>query len=317
MRFQFSADDVPERDRFAVWADGVRANTGTRRQPSPDASGPFSARTLIQSSGPLVYVKVEADPHVILRGPAEIARMHQETYWIYREFSAASWCNYAGRESIAHAGDLIIADFGMPFEAKAKSGFKYESWLLPKALLEPHLPHAARTPMQRTLHRDGVGGLAVTYLETLTRNWDDIPEATMGQVADTLARLLAIAGGAVAEAYPGAVGTARLEEAKRYINRHLALPELTPGAVAAALRVSVRTVHLLFEPAGTTFARYVLRRRLEESRAALLCQPGRPVTDIAFAWGFNSLSSFYRAFQAAFGMSPGDLRASAVAARHP
>jgi AraC-like DNA-binding protein len=34
----------------------------------------------------------------------------------------------------------------------------------------------------------------------------------------------------------------------------------------------------------------------------------RSVTDIAFAWGFNSLVTFYRAFQQAFGAAPGELR---------
>ena len=59
----------------------------------------------------------------------------------------------------------------------------------------------------------------------------------------------------------------------------------------------------MFEPTGTTFGRYVLRRRLEECRAALIANPARSVTDIAFGWGFSSLASFYRAFQAAFGMA--------------
>jgi len=72
--------------------------------------------------------------------------------------------------------------------------------------------------------------------------------------------------------------------------------------------IAVRTLHLLFEPSGSSFGRYVLRRRLDECRAALLADPSRPVTDIAFAWGFNSLSHFYQAFHAAFGTAPGDIR---------
>jgi AraC-like DNA-binding protein len=112
----------------------------------------------------------------------------------------------------------------------------------------------------------------------------------------------------VVGAQPDAVRAGRLTQAKRYIDRHLANPDLSPASVAAALGISVRTLHLLFEPSGSSFARYVLRRRLDECRAALLASPTRPVTDIAFAWGFNNLSSFYRAFQAAFATSPGDLR---------
>jgi AraC-like DNA-binding protein len=131
----------------------------------------------------------------------------------------------------------------------------------------------------------------------------------MGSVADTLARLIGIACGAVAAEQSDAVRAGRLVEAKRYIDRHLADPDLLPASVAASLGISVRTLHALFEPTGTSFARYVLRRRLEECRTALLGNPRRAVTDIAFAWGFSSLSGFYRAFHAAFGMSPGDLRA--------
>ena len=80
--------------------------------------------------------------------------------------------------------------------------------------------------------------------------------------------------------------------------------------MAAALGISVRTLHLAFEPTGVSFARHVLHRRLEECRAALLADRTRPVIDIAFAWGFSGLSSFYRAFQTAFDLSPGELRAT-------
>jgi transcriptional regulator GlxA family with amidase domain len=57
----------------------------------------------------------------------------------------------------------------------------------------------------------------------------------------------------------------------------------------------------------------VRQTRLKECRAALIADPTRSVTDIAFAWGFGSMPSFYRAFQGAFGLSPGDARELALA----
>jgi transcriptional regulator GlxA family with amidase domain len=57
----------------------------------------------------------------------------------------------------------------------------------------------------------------------------------------------------------------------------------------------------------------VRRRRLEECRAALIADPTRAVIDVAFAWGFGSMPSFYRAFQGAFGLSPGEAREQALA----
>ena len=105
----------------------------------------------------------------------------------------------------------------------------------------------------------------------------------------------------------------RLAAARRHVERHLVDPALGPTQTAAALWISVRQLHLLFEPAGESFSRYVLRRRLEACRAALAspAEAGRSVVDIAYGWGFDSLSTFYRAFREAFGVAPGDLRIAA------
>jgi AraC-like DNA-binding protein len=157
--------------------------------------------------------------------------------------------------------------------------------IVPKSMLEPRLPARGRPVAVMLSGRSGVEALAASYFDALTRNWDNIPETAMGAVTDTLARLIGIACGAAAGAPPDAVRASRLVEAKRYIDRHLVDPDLSPASAAAALGISVRAVHLLFEPTGTGFARHVLHRRLEECRAALLRDATRPVTDIAFALG--------------------------------
>jgi len=135
-------------------------------------------------------------------------------------------------------------------------------------------------------------------------------------VLQNLSGLMALACGASEEGrWSGqdALRTARLEAAKRYIEQHLAKPDLVPGTAAAALGISLRNLHLLFEPTGTTFAQYVTQRRLLECRAALSSPNSvrRSVADIAFGWGFNSLATFYRAFERAFGIRPTALRAIA------
>jgi AraC-like DNA-binding protein len=213
------------------------------------------------------------------------------------------------------AGDILVADADALFEARPVDRYADESWLLPKTVLDPHLPACGLRGVTRLSGRSGAEALAAGYLDAMTRHWDDIPEAAIGPIAETLARLIGIACGAAATEQPDAVRAGRLVEAKRHIDRHLGDPDLSPTSVAAALGIGVRTLHLLFEPTGTSFARHVLRRRLEECRTALLSCPTRAVTDIAFGWGFSNLSTFYRAFQAAFGMRPGDLRAAARGAQ--
>jgi AraC family transcriptional activator of tynA and feaB len=77
--------------------------------------------------------------------------------------------------------------------------------------------------------------------------------------------------------------------------------------------MSVRKLHMLFGASGRTFGEWLLDKRLEEARR-LLAGPataGRPIADIALAAGFGDLSSFYRAFRARWGATPGEFRAGA------
>jgi len=131
-----------------------------------------------------------------------------------------------------------------------------------------------------------------------------------------LCGLVALACGASDEGRSSArdsLRTARLEAAKRYIDQHLAEPGLRPAGAAAALGISLRQLHTLFEPTGTSFARYVTQRRLQQCRSALASRTvARSVADIAFGWGFNSLATFYRAFEREFGLPPTAVRAGSM-----
>ena len=310
MRVQITTDDVPEGDRFALWSAAVFSTLAISAQPIPDATGPFRARFSARSRGSLLNCRFNSDGFHATRQSREIAHRQWDSYRIYREASAGVAFKIGGQEMLSMTGDILVADADALFEAHPIERYADESWLLPKAVLDPHLRARGLRDVTRLSGRSGVAALAAGYLDALTRHWDDIPEAAMNTVADTLARLIGIACGAAAE-QPDAMRAGRLTQAKRHIDRHLADPDLSPTSVAAALGIGVRTLHLLFEPTGVSFTRHVLRRRLEECRTALLSCPTRPVTDIAFGWGFSNLSTFYRAFQATFGMRPGDLRAAA------
>ena len=133
-------------------------------------------------------------------------------------------------------------------------------------------------------------------------------------IADNVSRLVAVALGIAPERHGqgrDALRNAKFARVLRYIDSHLAEPGLmTPAAVAAKLGMSVRSLHLLFEHRGASFGQWVKRRRIEEIKS-LLANPSaanRSIAEIAFAWGFDDLSTFYRAFQSIYGVKPGDVR---------
>ncbi len=311
VKLQLSTDGLPARARFPLWAETMHSEFGLQAQPLSDAARPFQAGFSSRSGGPLLHFSVHADAHRITRPARGNARSPRDGYRIYREASAGAWFRLVTVEGTTQPGDLVIYQADLPFETQPRENYRHEITFVPKRLLEPHLPAAGRPLGMMLSGRSGVQALAGGYLDALVRNWDSMSAATMGAAADTLCRLIGIACGAAAAEQPDAVHAGWLTQARRHIDGHLADPDLSPASVAAALGSAPRTLHLAFEPSGSSFARHVLRRRLEACRTALLADRARPVTDIALGWGFGNLSTFYRAFQAAFGMTPGELRAAA------
>ena len=106
-----------------------------------------------------------------------------------------------------------------------------------------------------------------------------------------------------------ALGAARLVAARGFIERCLDNPKLGPELVAAHLGVSPRQVHRLFACESTSVSLEIRRLRVSRAQALLVREPARPVTDIAFACGFDSLATFYRCFRAEAGVTATEWRA--------
>jgi AraC-like DNA-binding protein len=310
-RLVFSTDDVPEAERFAYWREAVMQGIcGVSGERNKDQETPFKARFVCSISESLVQYHCSADGHPLFRRTRDIARRGDgKRIAIYRELGVVDWRVGNGREMLTRPGDLVVSDGTSPWASQARANFDSETWLFPRRLLDPHLPGSARVTSLVLTGRDGLAGIVKAYLDAFAGRIDALDEREADLVADNFCRLLAIACGAQAGEHQEPIRLARLEEAKRYVGLHLADPEMTPEKAAAALKMSVRQLHLLFEPSGTSFARYVLNRRLEECRAALLNPVGgRSVTDVALGFGFNSMWTFNRTFRRAFGITPSEVR---------
>jgi AraC-like DNA-binding protein len=95
-------------------------------------------------------------------------------------------------------------------------------------------------------------------------------------------------------------------------------PALGPAEIAAAVNISPRYLHKLFEAEQRTVSLYIKGLRLDRARRDLLDPrlAGRPISAIAHACGFGDLSGFNRAFKQAYAVTPKELRnASASTAR--
>jgi AraC-like DNA-binding protein len=313
-RLVISTDEVGEGERFSYWCAAVSEGLiGIIAERNKDQESPFKARLVGSSGGSVARIRCRADGHPAFRRLQDIARRSWHDHFLfYREFGAGAWFGWNHGELFTRPGELMFADPTVPFATKAQANYDYDVWVLPRKLLDPHLPAAQRPRSLVLASQSGLAGIIKAYLDAFGGQIDALNDPEVDVIADNFCRLLAVACGGSAGEQHEAIRLARLEEAKQYIGLHLADPELTPEKAAAALKISVRQLHLLFEPSGTSFAQHVLSRRLEECRAALMTPScARSVTDIALAWGFNSLATFHRNFRQEFGATPGELRAQA------
>jgi AraC-like DNA-binding protein len=325
MRVRFSTDDVPTRDRQAYWrmlwreVMGERVCTHTLVDvPDPDT---FRAQIDAHVAGAFTLAEVQstADRH-LQRTRSDVARDAELRYALIRyptDTEHITRMTHANRPSArVAAGDLVIGSTEWAFEINGRDPISPKALLIPQEQLKPLLAGGRLTGPVTIPVASPLGALLSTGLATA---FEQVPRLSpeLGEAAlRSLCGLAALACNASADARANAahaVREVRLAAARRHVEQHLADPALSSASTAAALGISVRQLHLVFEPAGESFGQFVLRRRLEACRATLTdpADAGRSVIDIAYGWGFDSLSTFYRAFRGAFGIAPGELRGDA------
>jgi AraC-like DNA-binding protein len=306
-----TVDHVHAADRFAYWREEWCNSAGVTGELAPADRDRFYACATAWTAPCVIRLRLQTASFRVSRGVSDISR-HRLDDWIclYEEMGDGAIFQYAGKDIRLRSGDLLLTDPTIPFSSQPCGAHDYRRWLLPRAWLEPHLP-AGCAPLSAPLTGShGINGLVRAYLHALDDAVEQCEGSELSAVIDNFCRLLASACGGSLPDQRVAARAARLRQVQDHIALHLSEPDLSPTKVAAAMKISVRQLHLLFEPTGTSFAEHVLRRRLHECRVILERSSSRTrsVTDIAYAWGFNSLSSFYRAFHREFGVTPGHLR---------
>jgi AraC-like DNA-binding protein len=156
-------------------------------------------------------------------------------------------------------------------------------------------------------------GITALFSSYFTAVMEQAPHLT-GAAADTAMQTLMQLAAAVRDVAPaeeepnGGMRARRVEAVRQFVEDNLHRADLTPARAARALGMSVRQLHLLFEPSDTSFSRYMLARRLERARSLLGQHPNRSVLDIMLACGIESSTVFYRGFRKVYGKNPTDYR---------
>ena len=325
MQIRFSTDDLPPRDRVRFWCDyfAKQAHSITPSEiPDP---GAFRAEASGSVAGEFALLDIKSGLERVQRTAADVAKDKTEAFFIRRFRRPVIW-RAAPRSTpvdlIHEPGDFCVSSTEWQFDAESKGPASFDMLVIPQAALSPLVAGGRLARPFRLPGASPLGSLLGAAMDAAKAQTPLLADELGEAVLRNLCGLVALACGASDEGDEqgrDSLRSAQLAAVKRYIDLHLADPGLTPAIVAAALGISARQLHRLFEPSGSTFARYVLRQRLLQCRDTIAgaTGTGRSVVDIAFGWGFNSMATFYRAFVSEFGSPPAVLRGPSQTSERP
>jgi len=313
----FSTDDLRPQDRFDHWCE-VRGKSlfGVTIELERERRANFHGRFSAVAIGNAVVAEMTASSYRVSRTPADIARVAGNSISIGLQVRGPGHMNTGrGRVHRVREGDLTLSHSDLPFAAtpERSDGFHFRTLKIPLAG-DIVLDARAHDIAPGTLAPDErLTRLIAAMFTALTERQDQTAAAP--EDVQHIARLAMLARQRLPLGLPesrAALRAGYLHAARAIMKRNLHRPDLTPAAVANELAISLRQVHVLFEPTGFSFARTLTAMRLKEARQRLETMPARSVADIAYASGFDSIATFYRVFRATFGMTPGDVRMTSL-----
>jgi AraC-like DNA-binding protein len=287
------------------------ARVGIEREPAERTD--FNDFASVLSIGGATLIEIHAVPCRDWRVQQDVVSP-ADALCIYQQLDNG-WFDADGAQFVVAAGSLAASFTDLPYVTRPDNGagFRLRVVKIPLARCKALIGREQDLVARALTIAPGPTALFASYFESFVEQAPHLNGAAADAAVQTLAQLAIVARGSAdlrEERSRHAARSGYLQNAMHMIESNIHRSDLSPAVMAALLCISVRQLHLLFEPTGVTYARYVLSRRLENARLLLAQSPKRPVADVAYACGFDSLSTFYRSFRAAFGMSPADFRKS-------
>jgi len=322
-----STQNLAPRDQYPFWKEvvcGIFVGLDCSRNGRGAFDSTVHRRSVDLGGAPdgtadsVSFIDVTTEEQRARRTPRQIRRATDA--WIMLAMQTRGPCilRQGGETAVLGPGDMVLYDSTRPYEFQFDRPFRQLVVKLPHARLAPLLPRASAWLGRPVGAGSPLGQILATHLATVSNAIGAVDPALRPGLIERTIDLIALTFSGNAREFAGAgttVQAAQVARAKRAIEARLTDPALDAAAVAAALGVSESYLHRLFHTAGTTAGAHIRRRRLARCRADLAdpLRTGERVTEIALRWGFNDMPHFSRVFRAAFGQTPREWRAAALA----
>jgi AraC-like DNA-binding protein len=315
-----STDGVAPGEREGFWRQAL-SETFVPMTVGAVTQDRFGGSIRAEWIGRLMVAEVASTAQDVQRTSREISRTDDEYLQIAMVSRGVARVAQDGREVVLGPGDYAIHETTRPFRWTFGGDWEVGVFTLPRGSVGLSEAESRLLTARRLDGQAGITGVVSRFLRDLGRHADSLcgtqSERVLADVTDLVVALLS-AWGDDSEVVRSSLQRSLMPRIKDYIEGRLADPTLGPDEIAAAVSISTRYLHRLFAAEDRSVGQYVRGLRLQRCRRDLLDPrlADRSVAAIAFGWGFGDLSGFNRAFKAAYGVTPRELRGPASASAH-
>ena len=282
--------------RFESWQEALYASHYTCRLDNR-APADFRAAITATAIDDLRIVKCACDPCSGRRGGYEIGAEKDAFFGLLLVEDGCNTLVVDGKTLSIEAGMGLLWDSTAPIQFDLPAPLRKHTVFVDHARLLRAMPNALDRLGVPFDWRHGVGAVACAHIRTLLGEASHIDAERGPAAAEMILHLISAALDQPDDMPITSTQAQLLARIDGYVAANLEDIDLGPKSIAAALGISVRSLHLLFSRRGTTVSRCIMERRLERCRSDLVMKPHASITEIAFRWGFSDVAHFSRAFR--------------------
>ncbi len=311
----FTTKSLPPNLRREYWNDAIcDAFTGLVTDSMDDDN--FQAELMSMALGDLTYARVKTTSSKVSHTMHHASKSKEKVFLLHLQFANESLNSQRGYEVFLKEGDFTLVDSESPYRVEFDDPISMGVMRIPYDALRERIPNPEDIIGHKFSGSNNISGLLSQMLRGFWNQKNIISSRSIHhQFANNILDLLATSYQSQTSRIISSNSIRRLRylQIKKFIDYNLSDPDLSPTKIARVFKITPRYMHRIYAEFGTgaeTVGQYMLSRRLEECAQQLhdIENSHMKITDIAFTWGFNSMTHFSRVFKEKYGASPRSFR---------
>lgn len=310
-----TAGIAPER-RIDYWRENIARLLKVEERIEIPVRGEFNAHLKLYQLGHLRFMESAGTPGrtVVSQGAQE------DSFSLMVPMGGSLRLMQAQRSTVVNPHTIALYNLGHPHEVVALTDYQRITVNIPARDLRNLFPSCDQITATAIPATEGIAAVFLELVKSLRNRIDTLESepAIASAVADSFGNLLRATLYALPVDHeallPSRLEVYHRERIKSYVRANLR-SNLSVDGIAAAVGLSPRYVHSLFEDETLSLMKWVWAERMDRCRhdLGLGALRGRTVSEIAYSWGYNDPAHFSRVFRARYGVSPSRYREQALA----